>query len=162
MIRRHHARMPLATSVRQCATLAYQTIRSESATTSRRPLSTSHLYVSFARARLSQFRIFSPIVIALCAALAGCSEEEALDNCKRQVEQTVLLRQLALPPQEKTKLDTCLWMNMPPEWCRAVSMQAISSILPHLSRPQALSFYADDVATQCPHNFVIRHARQPR
>jgi hypothetical protein len=42
------------------------------------------------------------VIIALCAALAGCSEEEALDNCKRQVEQTVLLRQLALPPSWKT------------------------------------------------------------
>jgi hypothetical protein len=60
------------------------------------------------------------VIIALCAALAGCSEEEDLGNCKRQVEQTVLLRQLALPPQKKAEVESCLTNNFPPEFCRAV------------------------------------------
>ena len=52
------------------------------------------------------------LIIALCAALAGCSEEEALDDCRRQVEPTVLLRQLALPPKKKADAEFCL-ANIP-------------------------------------------------
>jgi hypothetical protein len=61
------------------------------------------------------------IVIALCATLAGCSEEDALGTCKREVEQTVLLRQLALPPQKKAEVERCLAdSSWKPEFCRAV------------------------------------------
>jgi hypothetical protein len=63
------------------------------------------------------------IIGALCATLAGCSKEDAQDalgTCRRQVEQTVLLRQLALPPQKKAEVERCLAdSNLPPEYCRA-------------------------------------------
>ena len=61
------------------------------------------------------------IISALCIALAGCSEEEALGTCRRQVEQTVLLRQLALPSQKKAEVERCLAnSNFKPEFCRAL------------------------------------------
>lgn len=61
------------------------------------------------------------IVIALCALLlTSCSEEEALRSCKRQVEQTVLMRQLALPPQKRKLLDFCIEdATLKPEYCRS-------------------------------------------
>src|SRR5580700_10021113 len=61
------------------------------------------------------------VISALCATLAGCSKEDALDTCKRQVEQTVLLRQLAMPSKKKVEVERCLAdSNLPPEYCRAV------------------------------------------
>jgi hypothetical protein len=60
----------------------------------------------------------------LCAPLVeGCSEEEALRTCKQQVEQTVLLRQLALPPKARAAVDSCL-ANFSPVFCRSTYLDA--------------------------------------
>jgi hypothetical protein len=62
--------------------------------------------------------------ILLCAPLVGgCSEEEAVRTCKQQVEQTVLLRQLALPPKAREAVDFCLTISTP-EFCRSTYLDA--------------------------------------
>ena len=70
--------------------------------------------------------ISRPIVIAFCVTLlVGCSEEEALRSCKRQVEPAVVVRHLSLPPQKKTELDSCFASpNLKPEFCRATYLDA--------------------------------------
>jgi hypothetical protein len=75
--------------------------------------------------RWERIGVINRLVIgALCATLAGCgdaSKEDALDTCKRQVEPTVLLRQLALPSQKKAEVERCLAdSNLQSEFCRAV------------------------------------------
>ena len=62
-----------------------------------------------------------PIVVALCAVhLASCSEEEALRSCRRQIEQTVPMRERVLPTQKRKELDLCLSDGMSkPEFCRS-------------------------------------------
>jgi hypothetical protein len=67
-----------------------------------------------------------PVVIALCMTLlAGCSEEDALRSCKRQVEPAVVVRHLSLPPQKKAELDSCFASsNLKPEFCRAAYLDA--------------------------------------
>jgi hypothetical protein len=64
--------------------------------------------------------ILRPIVIAICAVLlANCSDEEALRTCRYQVKQTVLMRQLALPEQQRAEAETCLAnSNRGPDFCR--------------------------------------------
>jgi hypothetical protein len=62
--------------------------------------------------------------ILLCAPLVGgCSEEEVVRTCKQQVEQTVLLRQLALPPNAGAAVDSCL-ANFSPDFCRSTYLDA--------------------------------------
>ena len=66
------------------------------------------------------------IVFGLCAALAGCFEEDAekaFRTCSREIEQTILLRQFALSAEKKHLLEVCLTERvLKPEYCRAVYM----------------------------------------
>ena len=66
------------------------------------------------------------IVFVLCAAMAGCFEEDAetaVRTCHREIEQTILLRQLALSAEKKHLLEVCLTGGvLKPEYCRAVYM----------------------------------------
>ena len=52
------------------------------------------------------------IVLALCVALAGCFEDDAeaaFRTCRREIEQTILLRQIALSAERKHLLEVCLY-----------------------------------------------------
>ena len=64
------------------------------------------------------------IVLALCVALAGCFEDDAetaFRTCRREIEQTILLRQFALSAEKKHLLEVCLTGGvLKPEYCRAV------------------------------------------
>ncbi len=73
-------------------------------------------------------QMISPGRVSVCAIfafllLSGCGEQE-LSSCLASTEQVVLLRQMAMTPEQKKQLDLCVSNRRDEDYCRGLHLNA--------------------------------------
>ena len=90
------------------------------------------------------------VIIAIAVGLAGCRQQETLENlksCMASSEQTVLLRQLALTDKDREAFENCRAIPNNERHCRALYLNANGAIRECMKQKgyifSDLDFYAD-------------------